>query len=104
VATGIPTLFLLALPIWPIHKLISAAKAAELGRINTRLRAIKRSDNDADTLSAMNQLLIYRREITTVSEWPFNAGVASRLAFYLVIPPLTWIAAGLIDVMIERLV
>ncbi len=104
VATATPMLFLLALPIWPIHTMIGAAKAAELGRINARLRSMTCSGNDADALPAMNQLLIYRREIAAVSEWPFNAGVASRLVFYLVIPPLTWIAAGLIDVLIERLV
>jgi hypothetical protein len=104
VATAPPMLFLLALPIWPIHKVIAAAKAAELGRINAQLRAITNRATDADGLPAMNQLLIYRREIAAVSEWPFNASVASRLVFYLVIPPLTWIAAGLIDLIIERLV
>ena len=51
-----------------------------------------------------HELLVYRREIAQVSEWPFNAGVATRLVFYLVIPPLTWVAAGLIDVLIERMV
>lgn len=103
VATATPMLFLLALPIWPIHTLIAATKAAELRRINIQLRSMTRGANVSEALPAMNQLLIYRREIAAVSEWPFNAGVASRLVFYLVIPPLTWVAAGLIDLMIARL-
>jgi hypothetical protein len=104
VATAIPMLFLLALPIWPIHRAIEAAKANELKRINAQLRAMPHVPDEAARLAPVNQLLLYRREIADVNEWPFNTGVATRLAFYLIIPPLTWIAAGLIDVMIERLV
>jgi hypothetical protein len=103
-STTIPMLFLLALPIWPIHRAIAAAKANELKRINTRLRSIPDNGDESAHLTSMNQLLIYRREIAGVNEWPFNTGVATRLAFYLIIPPLTWVAAGLIDVLIERLV
>jgi hypothetical protein len=103
-ATAIPMLFLLVLPIWPIHRAIEAAKASELKRINTQLRAMPHVTDGTARLAPVNQLLIYRREITDVNEWPFNTGVATRLAFYLVIPPLTWVAAGFIDVMIERLV
>ncbi len=103
-ATGTPMFFLLAMPIWPIHRAITTAKASELRRINERLRSMSRIGEDTADLAPLNQLLAYRREIAAVSEWPFNTGVATRLAFYLVIPPLTWIAAGLIDVMIERLV
>jgi hypothetical protein len=103
-ATGTPMFFLLAMPIWPIHRAITTAKASELRRINERLRSMPRIGEDTADLAPLNQLLAYRREIAAVSEWPFNTGVATRLAFYLVIPPLTWIAAGLIDVMIERLV
>ena len=103
-ATGTPMFFLLAMPIWPIHRAIAKAKARELHRINERLRSLPRVGEDTTDLAPLIQLLAYRREIAAVSEWPFNTGVATRLAFYLVIPPLTWIAAGLIDVMIERLV
>ena len=103
-ATGTPMFFLLALPIWPIHRAIATAKANELRRINERLRSMPRVGDQTADFASLNQLLSYRREIAAVSEWPFNTSVATRLAFYLVIPPLTWIAAGLIDVMIERLV
>jgi hypothetical protein len=104
IATAVPMLFLLALPIWPIHRAIEEAKGNELKRVNEQLRAMPGLADGAAQLAPVNQLLIYRREIAGVNEWPFNAGVATRLAFYLVIPPLTWIAAGLIDVVIERLV
>jgi hypothetical protein len=103
-ATATPMFFLFALPIWPVHRALAAAKSRELKRINEQLRSMQSTVDVTNRVAPLNELLIYRREITQVSEWPFNAGVATRLVLYLVIPPLTWIAAGLIDVMIERLV
>ena len=103
-ATATPMFFLFALPIWPVHRALAAAKSRELERINEQLRSMQSTVDVTNRVASLNELLIYRREITQVSEWPFNAGVATRLVLYLVIPPLTWIAAGLIDVMIERLV
>ncbi len=104
IATAIPMFFLFALPVWPIHRALAAAKSSELRRINERLRSERLVTDGATDFAPLNELLIYRREIAQVSDWPFNAGVATRLVFYLVIPPLTWVAAGLIDVLIERMV
>jgi hypothetical protein len=103
-ATATPMFFLFILPIWPIHRAIAAAKSNELKRINARLRSNRRVDESVTNYAQLNELLTYRREITEVSEWPFNASVTTRLVFYLVIPPLTWVAAGLINVIIERLI
>jgi hypothetical protein len=49
-----------------------------------------------------NPYLVYRREIAAVHEWPFDAGIATRLAFYLIIPPATWLGAALIGVAVRR--
>ena len=38
-----------------------------------------------------------------MSEWPFDVGVMTRLAFYLVIPPLTWVGAALIENAVDAL-
>lgn len=103
-ATATPMFFLFAFPIWPVHRALAAAKSRELKRINEQLRSMQSVVDVTPRVVSLNDLLIYRREITQVNEWPFNASVATRLVLYLVIPPLTWIAAGLIDVMIERLV
>jgi len=39
-----------------------------------------------------------------VSEWPFDVGVITRLGLYLIIPPLTWIGAVLIERLVDDLV
>jgi len=42
-------------------------------------------------------LLNYRREIAQHSTWPFDIGNLTTLLFYLIIPPLTWVGAALIE-------
>jgi hypothetical protein len=98
---------LFVLPIWPIHREIVAAKKAELHRINTLLAAAGSTNGPEEArerIAHLNLYLVYRREISAVHEWPFDTGIATRLAFYLIIPPLTWIGAAFIDVAVERFV
>jgi hypothetical protein len=95
---------LFVLPVWPVHRAIAAAKRAELTRINAAIATATGATPPAeDALQALQPYLTYRREIAAVHEWPFDTGVTTRLALYLIIPPLTWVAAALIDVAVERL-
>jgi hypothetical protein len=59
--------------------------------------------NDAGELDAVNRLLLYRREVQQVSEWPFDMLALTRLGLYLILPPLTWVAAALIENMVDKL-
>ncbi|HEY6599326.1 MAG TPA: hypothetical protein VIZ30_08435 [Pseudomonadales bacterium] len=106
IGTAIPMVFLFLMPLLPIHRRIAAAKAAEIARLDAAIAASTRSQDESDgrgfdDVVRLTALLAYRREIETVHEWPFNMGVASRLAIYLVIPPLTWIATALIQHFVE---
>jgi hypothetical protein len=92
-------LFLFALPLVPIHRAIAAAKAAELARLDADVAATGRGRHDAAQLAP---LLVYRREIESSPEWPFDTGASGRLALYLVIPPFTWVGAALIQHFVER--
>jgi len=49
----------------------------------------------------MSPLLSYRREVLGTREWPFDLGVVTRLGLYLVIVPLTWIGAALIENVVD---
>jgi hypothetical protein len=100
--TGISMLLLAGLPIWPLHRRIADAKAACLHDLNARMAALPPPDVDhPQTLSDLAPLLAYRREIFQVSEWPFDVGAVARLGFYLIIPPLTWVGAALIENVVE---
>ncbi len=107
IATAIPMLPLFMLPIWSAHQRLKIVKSDELKAIRARL---KRAREGLDTpleepekLARLNDLLSYRREILGISEWPFDLGAVSRLGLYLIIPPLTWVGAALIENLVETL-
>jgi hypothetical protein len=58
---------------------------------------------EAESLSAITRLLLYRREIQQASEWPFDMPTLTRLGLYLILPPLTWVAAALIENLVDKL-
>ncbi len=103
IGTTIPMVFLFLMPLLPVQRRISADKAAEIERLDAEVAALTSAGGgtSADRLEPLAALLAYRREIEAVHEWPFNIGVASRLAIYLVIPPFTWIATAVIQHFVE---
>lgn len=90
-ATTPVMLIVLALPVVGIHRGVVAAKAAELERLADVVAAAPR-DSDRYLL-----LSLYRQRIADVSEWPLTMGSATRVVFYVVIPPLAWIAAAVVE-------
>jgi hypothetical protein len=42
-----------------------------------------------------------RREVEASSSWPIDLPVMCRLGVYLILPPLTWVGAALIENAVE---
>ncbi|MFV2089983.1 MAG: hypothetical protein ACC642_04960, partial [Pseudomonadales bacterium] len=102
IATGIPMLLMFFLPIWPVHQRLIEAKRAELESVSAEINRLPHPrENEPRNYQSLNPLLIYRREITQMSEWPFDTSVMGRLALYLIIPPLTWVGAALIENLVD---
>jgi hypothetical protein len=105
--TMLPVLILFLLPVWPLHKRLQHAKRAELALINQQLERVRLQRpavlHDVEQLDTVNRLLLYRREILQVSEWPFDLLALTRLGLYLILPPLTWVAAALIENLVDKL-
>ena len=102
IATGAPMIFMFLLPVWPVHRRIVTAKRSELDRVSEEIiDQTQATPDDQRAYVLLNPLLTYRREITTVPEWPFDTSVIGRLAVYLIIPPLTWIGAAMIENLID---
>jgi hypothetical protein len=107
VATAVPMVLMFALPVWPVHRRMAAAKLAELQRIRGWIdsaRGANAAPAEPQALQRLVPLLSYRNEIEHLSEWPFNATLLTRLGFYLVIPPLTWIGAALMEIVLVDVV
>ena len=99
-----PMLVLFLVPVLPLHHRLRDTKRHELLAIDKQIARLRPDSGvDLSDLSDLNQLLIYRREIRQVSEWPFDVPALTRLAFYLVLPPITWVAAALIENVVDAL-
>ena len=98
-ATGAPMVFIFLLPVLPMHQRIMVAKQEALARVTAVLSPLLEEEHpDYRTLEP---LLTYRREVIDAPEWPFDTSVLGRLAIYLIIPPLTWIGAALIEILVD---
>jgi hypothetical protein len=106
--TTVPMLALFFIPVWPMHTRLREAKREELAAIDSELALLRPEPHidfrAEDKLDQLNRLLIYRREIRQTSEWPFDVPALARLALYLILPPLTWVGAALIENMVDALV
>jgi hypothetical protein len=106
IATLGPLLAIFIIPVWPVHRRLAALKEQELAalddEIDRNLNSSGRIELDPEKLKTITPLLSYRQEISGISTWPFDGGALTRLAFYLIIPPLTWAGAALIEALIDR--
>ena len=91
--------YLLVRALWPVHVLLRDARRDELDRLQTRIDGLRvmGAAPDDETLIAIQGLLVYRREVLSVREWPLDFGVVARFGLYLFIVPMTWVGAALIE-------
>jgi hypothetical protein len=101
-AVFVSMVLLFALPLLPIRRAIAAAKRTEMTRIGERISDVEaHARSDEVRIARLAPLLTFRHAIEQASEWPFDTGTAGRLAFYLIIPPFTWVAAAVIQHVVD---
>ncbi len=108
IATAGPVLVMFIIPVWPVHRRMSALKARESVALTSRIEAClgdgDGSDLAREKMAELTPLLAYRQEIARISTWPFDIGSLTRLILYLVIVPLTWAGAALIERLVDLFV
>jgi hypothetical protein len=92
---------LLLLPMWGIHQRLKEEKAHALGEIDAAIAATDQR-LEVSALNRLNALTTRRALLKGVHEWPLDVRAVSRVGFYLIIPPLAWIAAALVEMALER--
>lgn len=88
-------MILLALPVLAARNAIADARARELGRIDEALRGAE-EHSDRHLL-----LALYRAQVAATPAWPLSLRSVARIGLYLVIPPLTWVAAALVETLVS---
>jgi tryptophan-rich sensory protein len=103
-ALGLPVaLLLLVLPMWGIHQRLREAKATALASVDASIATAGR-DHATDALVHLNALLERRGYLQGLHTWPLDLGGLARVGFYLVIPPLAWVGAALVEMLVQALV
>jgi hypothetical protein len=103
-AVGLPTA--IALPLLAmrgIRKATLATKHAELESLDQAIAGASR-DLDEDSTQRLNALLDRRAYVSEQHGWPMDLRTVSRAAFYVVIPPLAWVGAALVERAVEALI
>ena len=99
VPTTAALVYLFVAPVWPLHKRLKHAKQAQLAVVQQQINQI--SSAPVRDMSDLATLLTFRREVASVAEWPLDISVLARFSLYLVIVPLTWIGAALIENVVD---
>ena len=99
--TTLPLIYLFAAATWPVHRALHNAKLRELQLLQERISGLRREGSDVASDPALTSLLVYRREVAEAAEWPFDISIVARFGLYLVIVPLTWIGAALIENVVD---
>lgn len=104
----LPGFLLMSLYMIPYNifrKRIGVLKALELNRISEALKGnyeLMKDSLVADDVSRLTRidLMYYQGLIRGVREWPFTTRLRS-LVLFGILPPLTWVIAAFIEIMIE---
>ena len=100
----VPMLVLMAVTVLPVRQRLVEVKRQELRRVNSEIQKVRRACSAiVDEATGLAPLLVYRREVQALREWPFDIGVIPRIILYLLIPPVTWIGAALIENLVGAL-
>ena len=106
------TLYMLFFPIFQVRHIVSRRKQLALGRIRDALKSATHSDellkrrltDSPERLEEINNLVGVREEITRTKEWPISLPVGIRVVLVVLIPPISWIGASLVDWLVLQIV
>lgn len=103
-AVGLPVaLLLLVLPMWGIHRRLQEEKVRALSDVEASI-AIAERDHAANALTYLNALLERRAFLQALHTWPMDLRGIARVGLYLIIPPLAWVGAALVEMVVQALV
>jgi hypothetical protein len=94
---------LLFWPLWSIHGRIRDEKEARLSRIDGWIGTADRATTPEDVLR-LETLLAHRDRVQAQRTWLLSTDVVSRVFLYLIIPPLAWVGAAMVEQLVDQLV
>ncbi len=107
-ASSQPTLAMFLIPVWPLHRRLQKNKSETLARLDKKLAELGNvaeiALEDSTKVDELNRLLQLRREVQEASVWPFDASNLLKLGFYVLLVPMTWVGAALVETVVDTFV
>jgi hypothetical protein len=92
---------LLILPMLSLQRRLLAHKKEYLQELHRQVSEASRVV-EPDSLAQIELLMQHRDRIQHTSAWPIDFSIASRLILYIVIPPLAWFGAAVVELGLEK--
>lgn len=93
----VSSLFFFTLPQWGVHRNLVARKSERLEELREAINGCDHAD-----VVRLHALVSHRHIIQSTSSWPVDLKMLTRSLFYLVIPPLAWVGAALVENFVNR--
>ena len=91
------------IPLRGIRKTIREEKQKAITALDHQIAECQDlTSMDENELSSLDALLALRDRINAVSAWPLGLAGVKRVMIYVVIPPLTWSAAAIVEMLISQ--
>ncbi|MEM7016594.1 MAG: hypothetical protein AAF512_04535 [Pseudomonadota bacterium] len=92
------SLTLLLIPVWGVHRQIVIKINQEIDRVQSKLDASYTEESlSHESVSQLNALIEHKNHLKALPTWPIELPDVYRLMLYLVIPPMSWTGAALIQ-------
>jgi hypothetical protein len=99
---GVAALLLVVWPLWPIHVRIRAEKSRRIAAIDALIAGAGEATTRAETVE-LEALLSHRDRLVNLRAWLFSTDLVSRFLLYLIIPPLAWVGAAIVERVVDRI-
>ncbi len=97
----IPALTVLMVsPMYSLHRRIVSVRNEELRKVNDLIRSAPK-DLVAEHVSQLELYLQRRQRLLLMHTWPLDMTVASRLLLYVIVPPLAWLGAAFVEIVLN---
>ena len=93
---------LLILPMLSLHRRLLAHKREFLGEMHRQVADASRV-MEPNSLTQIELLMQHRDRVRHTSAWPIDMSIASRLILYIIIPPLAWLGAAIVEMGLDKI-
>jgi amino acid transporter len=100
VLVGLPAAaYLLVRPMWAVHLRLLQQKREFLADINAQITQLREA---VAPIPELELVLQHRDRLQRTYTWPIDLAIVYRLLFYVVIPPLAWLGAALMETAVQE--